>query len=241
MAKISDNLRRLHIEEERIRSCSLAQIEAEPATAFHVEALETAMNTLIHFALRWSSDDRDVITVQELGVRLCSSAAASFKLVLAGYYHSAIAQSRDLFETGLLLDYLSTDASLIAMWREADGRKAREQFEPRNVRAVLDKRDGFQQGQRATRYRAMSTYGTHPHPKATLLLRATGSSLTQPAPFYDSKLLVSVLDEVGTNSLYAAEQLLSHFKSRNADDDATRSGFDSMAARWNARLQSSAS
>ena len=76
MAKLSDNLRRLHIDEERIRSRSLAHIEAEPATAFHVEVLETAMSTLIHFSLRWPSDDRDVITVQELGVRLCSSAGS---------------------------------------------------------------------------------------------------------------------------------------------------------------------
>ena len=111
MAKLSDNLRRLHIEEERIRSRSLAQIEAEPAMAFHVEALETAMNTLVHFSFRWSSEDRDVITIQELGVRLCSSAACSFKLVLSGYYLSAIAQLRDLFETGQLLDFLGTDAS----------------------------------------------------------------------------------------------------------------------------------
>jgi hypothetical protein len=241
MGKLSDNLRRLHIEEERIRSRSLAQIEAEPAMAFHVEALETAMNTLVHFSLRWSSEDRDVITIQELGVRLCSSAACSFKLVLSGYYLSAIAQLRDLFETGQLLDFLGTDASLIAMWREADSRKAREQFEPRNVRAALDKRDGLEHGQRAKRYRAMSTYGTHPHPKATLLLRTSGSSLTQPAPFFDSKRLAAVLDEIGTNSLYAAEQLLTHFKSRDAEDDATRSAFDRMVARWNAHWQLSAS
>ena len=114
MAKLSDNLRRLHIEEERIRSRSLAQIEVEPAMAFRVEALETAMNTLVHFSLRWSSEDRDVITIQELGVRLCSSAACSFKLVLSGYYLSAMAELRDLFETGQLLDFLGTDASLIA-------------------------------------------------------------------------------------------------------------------------------
>ena len=183
------------------------------------------MNTLVHFSLRWSSEDRDVITIQELGVRLCSSAACSFKLVLSGYYLSAIAQLRDLFETGQLLDFLGP-MQLNCMRREADSWKVREQFEPRNVRAVLDKRDGLEHGQRAKRYRAMSTYGTHPHPKATLLLRTSGSSLTQPAPFFDSKRLAAVLDETSTNSLYAGEQLLTHFKSRNAEDDATRSAFD---------------
>ena len=73
------------------------------------------------------------------------------------------------------------------------------------------------------------------------LLRTSGSSLTQPAPFFDSKRLASISDETSTNSLYAGEQLLTHFNSRNAEDDATRSAFDSMVARWNAHWQLSAS
>ena len=110
---------------------------------------------------------------------------ASFKLVMSGYYLPATAQIRDLFETGQLLDFLGTDASLIAMyWREADDRKAREQFRAKEMCGPCStKRDGFQQGQRATRYRADEHLWDAPPSQSHAATSAPQvAQLTQPAP-----------------------------------------------------------
>jgi acyl CoA:acetate/3-ketoacid CoA transferase alpha subunit len=45
------------------------------------------------------------------------SAASVLKRWLSGYYQTAAFQARDLLETAFLLDLLTADAALIAVWR----------------------------------------------------------------------------------------------------------------------------
>lgn len=233
-----ENLMALHREEERIRSLSVVQIESDSALQFQIEAIETSMTVLIHFSSRHPTTDHDLLAIQELGCRLNTTLPSALKLVLSGYYLSAAAQARDLIETGQVLDYLSTDRRLIAKWRTAEEYKDRKPFEPKEVRKALDKRDGNKERKRAAHYRDLSTYATHPHPKATLLLRRAGGGLTQGGPFHDDKLLFHILHEIGDSALLAAEAYLRHFSTLMAVDVATRALFLEVVGRWHARRKS---
>ena len=237
---LPENLMALHSEEERIRSLSVIQIESDPALQFQIEAIETSMTVLIHFSSCQPSTDRDLLTIQELGCRLSTSLPSGLKLVLSGYYLPAAAQARELMETGQLLDHLGMDRKLIAKWRAAEGWEERKPFEPKEVRKVLDKRDGNKERKRAAHYHVLSTYATHPHPEATLLLRRAGGALTQGGPFHDDKLLFHVLHEIGNGALLAAEAYLRHFNMLTPEDVATRTLFREVVDRWPAGRKSAA-
>jgi hypothetical protein len=227
-----DNLAALHAQEERVRSLSFDQIASDPKLAFQVDAVGVSITVFFHFVTQRPDETLDVRTIQHLGIRLCNSATSSFKLLLSGYYQPAAAGLRDLLETGLLLDYLSTDPRLITAWREAGSRKEREQFEPKRVRTALDERDGFSERKREEHYRVLSTFATHPHPKGFLLIRKSGSTLAELAPFHDSTLLSALLHEAALDSLHSAEKFLQHFEMRTPDDKATHSAFSEVVRGW---------
>ncbi|MEK7993297.1 MAG: hypothetical protein AAB403_05780 [Planctomycetota bacterium] len=237
---LPQNLLALHFEEERIRSLSLTQIASDPGMQGQIESLEASMTVLIHFSSRYPSESRDLLTIQELGCRLNTSISSGLKLVLSGYYLPAVAQRRDLFETGQLLDHFRSDSKLIAEWREAESRRDRDPFQPKNVRKALDDRDGNKERKRDIHYRDLSIYATHPHPKATLLLRRAGGSLTHGGPFHDDKLLFHILHEIGDGALLAAEAFLRHFKMQTREDAATHARFQEVVSSWHARRKHAA-
>lgn len=237
---LPENLMELHFEEERVRSLSVVQIESDLALQFQLDAIEMAMTVLIHFSSRYPSKDNDLLAIQELGCRLSTSLPAGLKSVLSGYYLPAAGQARDLMETGQLLDYLSGDRKQIENWRVAESWEERKPFEPKNVRKVLDKRDGNKERKRAKHYSDLSTYATHPHPKATLLLRRAGGHLTQGGPFHDDKLLFHILHELGDGALIAADAFIRHFEMLTPEDAATRAAFHEVVDRWRARRKSAA-
>lgn len=229
-----DNLAALHTQEECVRSLSFGQIASDPKLAFQLDAVEASITVFFHFATQRPDETLDVRTIQHLGIRLCNSATSSFKLLMSGYYQPAAAGLRDLLETGLLLDYLSTDPKLVAAWRDAATWKEREQFEPKHVRKALDRRDGFSEKKREEHYRTLSTFATHPHPKGFQLLRRSDSTLAELAPFHDPKLLSALLHEASMDSLHSAEKFLQHFEMRTPDDRATQAGFSEIVRGWSA-------
>jgi hypothetical protein len=233
MEQTLQNLSALHAEEERIRSISFQQVADNPKLAFQLEAIAASITVFVHFVNERPDETIDVRTVQHLGIRLCNSATSAFKLLMSGYYQPAAAQIRDLLETGFLLDYLSTDLKLITAWRETDDWKERDKlFGPKHVRRALDRRDGSTEGKRAEHYSELSTYAMHPNPKGFLLLRKSGSTLAGLAPFHDVEMLSALLHEESKDGLHAAEKFLTHFDIRTKADEATKSGFSEIVARW---------
>lgn len=230
-SEIPENLLTLHEMEESVRSKSLEQIKNDEGLRFQLRALETSMTVFLHFATKRIASDQDNLAIQHLGLRLLESAAASLKLVLAGYYRAAAGQARDLLETGFLLDYLHEHPSQIEVWRKAESSRDRGPFEPRNVRSALDKRDGFVEKKREEHYRVLSRYATHPHPKGFLLHSANTAAPT------DDELLKGLINESAMDALLAAEQFVKHFAMLTPEDLATRDGLREMTKQWSQRLE----
>ena len=171
---LPENFHSLHEWEERLRAQSLSEIARAEDLACHMRALESAMNTIEHYARNWETDDQNKLTIQLLGVRLFNGAAASLKLLLSGYYQPAAAHARDLLEASFLLDYFRGDDALIAVWRTAKERKQRDRFRPIVVRKALDARDRFTGEKRAEQYR-LALHRQHDRPGAVGWQRDLGS------------------------------------------------------------------
>jgi len=105
---LPDNLTSLHKEEERIHADSLRLIEKNPNLHGHLSMIHGAMAIIYALAHDHANANDDELTVQYLGLRLFNSAASSLQLTLSGYYQSALALVRDIFETVALLDYMGS-------------------------------------------------------------------------------------------------------------------------------------
>jgi hypothetical protein len=226
-----ENFVSLHREEETIRAKSLEELH-KAELIHHGVVLEAAMSALHHFTIAWATDDQDKLIIQLLGIRLFNAAAVALKLFLSGYYQGAAGQLRDALETAFLLDYLRTDAALIAKWRTASSKERRELFRPEVVRNALDKRDGFDSKGRAMHYWRLSSLAAHPNPKGFTLLRSGGDGLAKIGPFFDFKALKALASESAKIVVHAALQFLMHFESRGRDDFATKLNFFDAADQW---------
>ena len=128
-----------------------------------------------------------------LGTRLFNSTACALKLCFSGYHQGATSFLRDLVEVGFLLDYFRHEPKSITVWKNSHNKKEHKQFSPKNIRKVLDNRDGFQDEKRGAMYSLLSKYGTH----ATFV----GFQLTSQnqnfviGPFESEKLLKALMEE----------------------------------------------
>jgi hypothetical protein len=229
---LPENFYSLHEWEERLRAQSLSEIARVEDLACHMRALESAMNTIEHYARSWETDDQNKLTIQLLGVRLFNGAAASLKLVLCGYYQPAAAEARDLLETSFLLDYFRVNDTLIAAWRTARERKQRNRFRPVVVRKALDARDGFTGEKRAEQYRLLSTYAAHPNPQGFRMLRRTPEGLALIGPFFELQALGAILAELVKIVMPAAHYFGHHFEPRLKIDYLVKIAFLQTGGEW---------
>ena len=117
---LPENLISLHKHEEQIRADSLCLIEAHKTLSDHLAMIYCSIAVIWALAHDHANASDDELTIQYLGLRVFNSTAASLKLSLSGYYQSAFALVRDIFETVALLDYLHTNPSQIAVWKTSD-------------------------------------------------------------------------------------------------------------------------
>ena len=217
---LPENLQGLHGEEERIRMESALCINASESLKDHMEMIHSCLDMLqaAHVnAPRELSDDEQVI--YGLGIRLFNSGSCFLKLLLGGYHQGAVSFLRDIVEVGFLLDYFDHCPQSIAAWRNGDV----DEFMPYKIRAVLDKRDGFEEKGRGERYKFLSTYGTHATFKGFALV-ATDKGLTL-GPFMSEKLLTGILTDGALHFTHPVLVCLMHHKGLSLNQMKSKVGF----------------
>jgi len=175
----------------------------------------------------------DELTVQLLGLRLLNSTGASVKLALSGYYQSAVAQDRDLLETGFLLDYLRTSPHQISVWRRSTKKQRRDRFGPGPIREALDKRDKFKAKKRQESYERLCEYATHPTYRGFKLIAPDG--MGNVGPFFDQKFLRAWLEETAKLVVHDVVVLSGHFAAVEPEVDLTQGLFLRAASAWGKR------
>jgi hypothetical protein len=120
--------------------------------------------------------------------------AASFGMLVGGYYQIAAAIQRDVMEIVFLLDMFRRDRSKIKEWRESDHKVRTKAFQPGRVRSFLDTYDGFTGGKRDAAYRMFCEYAAH----ATWAGFALMGPNHKPTigPFFDQSLMKALLVEL---------------------------------------------
>jgi hypothetical protein len=150
-----------HGREEELRRESMALIEADPELFRRLQMVQKAMTVIFGYTIEYTSRSEDETTMQLLGVRLFNAAASGIKLALSGYYQTAFQQSRDIMETGYLLDYFRTSPQQRAVWKQSDRKTRRQLFDPVKIRIALDTRDGDTTKKREAEYNKLSELASH--------------------------------------------------------------------------------
>jgi hypothetical protein len=150
-----------HEHEEKLRAESMALIRLDPELAKRLVTIEKAMALIFTYTIDYTAKTDDQRTAQMLGVRLFNAAASGVKLALSGYYQTAFQQSRDIMETGFLLDLFRTSPEKISIWRNSDRAVRRKLFDPVKVRIALDERDGSDEKSREQEYNKLSELASH--------------------------------------------------------------------------------
>jgi len=233
VAHLPDNLASLHAHEEEIRQKSLAAIQADSDLWCHLSIVHSGMCVVFALAHDHVHLNEDELTTQFLGLRLFNSAASTMKLALSGYYQTALALVRDLFETTALLDYLQRFPNQIAVWRASDHKQRMNKFSPAKIRKALDEDDGFEGRKREQFYRRLSEYATHPTPPGFTLLAPEG--LGKIGPFFSDKYLRAWIEE--TAKLLALSGLIfaSHFSPKEPAVLLVELGFLRDVREWQKR------
>ena len=142
-AKYPSNLIGLYKGETELTDKSPSLIEAYPKLNLHFEISERAMDILDVFR-QVPAADKDVETLQSLGLRMFNSFATATKLMLSGYYQISALILRDLLQTTFLVEWFRTERSDILRWLDDEIRQ--KHFRPGQVRKKLDDRDGVTTG-----------------------------------------------------------------------------------------------
>ena len=135
---LPENLISLHQHEEEIRGESFRLSEAHQNLGDHLAMIHGSMAVIYALAHDHDNATKDELTVQYLGLRLFNTTASSLKLGLSGYYQSAFALMRDIFETVALLDYFRTNPSQITVWKASDKKQRIAQFGPNPPKLSLN-------------------------------------------------------------------------------------------------------
>jgi hypothetical protein len=226
-----ENFERLHEGEEFVRTKSIEAAGASADLTQHLEAIEGACTIIHHFIHRDAHKDDDDLAIRLLGMRLFNTMTGALRLLLSGYFQAATLLQRDLIETFFLLDYFSTDLTLVQRWRTADEKTLRDELKPVIVRMALDKRDGFMEKKRAASYKLFSSLAAHPNPVGFAMLRV-GNGDHHCGPFFEQGPLIATLSELGRNVVQAGGHFMSFFTSATKVDFATELGFLETRQRW---------
>lgn len=227
---LPENLISLHKHEEKIRVDSLHHIEAHQNLSDHLAMIHGSMEMIYALAHDYANATDDELTIQHLGLRAFNSAASSMKLSLSGYYQSAFAIVRDIFETVALVDYLHTNPSQIAVWKASDKKQRIAQFGPGVIRNALNSRDQFSGNKRKEMYDLLSEYASHATAPGFQLLAPEG--LGQIGPFFSEKYLKAWLEEAVKFLVHGATIFMGHFSNVEPPLLLEKAGFLEHANRW---------
>ena len=206
---LPDNLSSLHKHEEEIRADSLAFVEKNLDLREHLSMIHDAMAVIYALAHDHANASDDELTVQYLGLRLFNTSASSLKLSLSGYYQSAFAIVRDVFETVALLDYMQSHPEQIVVWKASDKKQRINKFGPGTIRNALNERDQFPGNKRKEIYDRLSEYATHATAPGFRLLAPEG--LGKIGPFLSEKYLKAWIEEAVKFLVHGATIFMAHF------------------------------
>jgi hypothetical protein len=206
MSPFPENLDLLAGGEENIRQLSKAAIEASDDLSLHARMIERSMNMLDYIAKRRIHANDDELVLLILAGRLFNSGASSMKLLMSGYYQSAVMVVRDILETTFLLDYFHSNRGQIAAWRACDEKKRNREFGAMKIRMALDDRDGFTERKREAAYNLLCQMATHPTYMGFQMLQARESNKVIVGPFFEPSSLEAVLSELAKTIQQAGAQ-----------------------------------
>lgn len=210
LPRLPDNLESLFKQEEDIRVKSILHINSENDLKDHLAIVYDSLNMIFDLTVPYEPILEDELTIQFLGIRLFNSVTCSLKLFLSGYYQNSVALQRDILETGFLLDYFSSNPSMISEWKSSNSKERYSKFKPTLVRDALDTRDGFKTKKREEIYSMMCEYATHPSFPGIKLVSPVGGARI--GAFFDATFLKSVLEELTLRVPLSALVYMDHFK-----------------------------
>ena len=228
---------RLHTEEEALRVKSLQRIIDSQDMSAHLMLVEGSMS-LIHALLPSTSEhDADKLMLGNLGIRVFNALAAAIKLLLSGYYQASFLQLRDVLEVAFLLDYFSTDRSLVESWRTLPVAERIQQFSPVKIRAALDNRDGFQEKKREKAYKLLCNYAGHATPEGMMMLVSDNNTKNvNCGPFLDDKKLNAALFECAKLALQTAANFSDLKTDKKPHENAADQMFMNIHSNWSERF-----
>lgn len=193
---IPENLIFLHAGEEEARRKTIALVEGDADLSLHLGMIECVMDLLQFYRMDYNEAGEDDLIVKLLGARIFNDIGAALKLMFGGYYQAAGLQIRDILESGFLLDYFSTDTTLIQKWKHVPEEKRTREFNLAKIREVLDARDGFEGKKRFEHYKLLSSIAAHPTYVGFSMLRPEPGADAHMGPFYVPSLLTATLQEL---------------------------------------------
>jgi hypothetical protein len=232
-----ENFDKLSSGEGSIREMGKAAVIASDDLSLHARMIERAMSMLDYMAKRHVNSNEDELTLQMLAVRLFNSGASSMKLLMGGYYQSAVMIMRDILETTFLLDYFHTHRDQIAVWRGCDERKRFREFGAMKIRIALDDRDGYTERKREVAYQLLCELGSHPTYKGFRMLMAKGSDVANVGPFFELSSFEAVLSELAKIMMQAGAQFrFFGEKDKNLTDYHIMIDYLKIQADWSERF-----
>lgn len=227
---LPENLITLHTHEEKIRADSLHLITQNQNFSDHLSMIHGAMAIIYAIAHDHAKVSDDELTVQYLGLRLFNSMASSLKLGLSGYYQSAFALVRDIFEMVALLDFFHSSPDQIAVWKASDKKQRIAKFGPGAIRNALNEMDKFSGNRRKEMYDRLSEYASHATAPGFQLLAPEG--LGQIGPFLSERYLKAWLEEAVKFLVLGATIFMDHFPNVEPPLLLEKAGFLQQATRW---------
>lgn len=235
-----ENFTRLHKGEEILRGKSIEAIQGSEDLTAHAVLIERSMDLIDYFCRQHKAQDKDQLTVQLLGIRMFNAAASALKLLLSGYYQTSALQQRDMLETIFLLDYFTTDRTLITTWREADERARRDGFAPAAVRKALDGRNGFTERKREKAYKLLCELAGHPTYAGFTMLAQQRSGDAHCGPFFEFTALKAVYEELAKHMVQAGNAFMRFFSPETRAGYETKRNFMETQGEWVERTYSHA-
>jgi hypothetical protein len=230
MGSVPDNLESLHSEEERIRSESIETIERISHVKDHLFVIHASMNVIFAIVQGHKHRNNDEKTIQYLGLRIFNSCASVLKLGLSGYYQSAFALVRDIYETVLLLDYFRSHRDQISVWETSDKKRRIKEFSPAIIRNALDKRDGKSSRRRKEIYDKLSEYASHATAPGFRLVAPEG--LGKIGPFMSDKYLRALIEEAVKFAAQGGTVFISFFKDVDEELLLEKAHFLDQVDKW---------